>query len=110
MNQDSGAAECDSASRSDSWVCFGGPLGKEGAPKKFLASNSRTRTRNPNANTATKHRINASKTRKRIAIPRKSIMFQGNHDTPQRVQPAAAVDGFDSSQPSCLRTGTTISQ
>jgi hypothetical protein len=70
VNQDSGVAERDSACSSDSWVCSGSPLGKEGAPKKFLANSSRTRTRNPNINSTAKHRINASNTSKRIAIPR----------------------------------------
>src|SRR5260370_42533846 len=95
VNQDCGAAECDSVSRSGSWICSGGPLGREGAPKISLANNSRTRTRNPNANSATKHRINASKTRKRIASPRKSVMPQGSHDMPQQAQPAAAADERD---------------
>jgi hypothetical protein len=61
--QDSGVAECDSASRSNTSDCSGSTPGKEGAPKKFLVNSSRTKSRNPTINIATKHDINANKNR-----------------------------------------------
>jgi len=41
----------------------GGALGNEGASKKFLVNSSRTKSRNPNINIATKHDIDASRSR-----------------------------------------------